>query len=84
MSYKERMETVNLEKATEANLEYLINEIKAKLKLVNAALINPNDFNLGQYEEIREIYELIEKKQGKLTMMEIEGILEELRDLRQK
>jgi uncharacterized protein YfkK (UPF0435 family) len=78
------METVNLEKATEANLEYLINEIKAKLKLVNAALINPNDFNLGQYEEIREIYELIEKKQGKLTMMEIEGILEELRDLRQK
>ncbi|MBA4542769.1 MULTISPECIES: DUF1128 domain-containing protein [Thermoactinomyces] len=75
---------MNLEKATEANLEYLINEIKAKLKLVNAALINPNDFNLGQYEEIREIYELIEKKQGKLTMMEIEGILEELRDLRQK
>nr|WP_232330923.1 MULTISPECIES: DUF1128 family protein [unclassified Thermoactinomyces] len=73
-----------MEKATEANLEYLINEIKAKLKLVNAALINPNDFNLGQYEEIREIYELIEKKQGKLTMMEIEGILEELRDLRQK
>jgi uncharacterized protein YfkK (UPF0435 family) len=78
------MEAVNLQNATEANLEHLINEIKAKLKLVNPALINPNDFSLDQYDEIHEIYQMIEKKQGQLTMMEIEGVLEELRELRLK
>jgi uncharacterized protein YfkK (UPF0435 family) len=37
---------------------------------------------LDQYDELLEIHQLIRKKEGRLTMMEIEGILEELRELR--
>ncbi|MBA4548450.1 DUF1128 family protein [Thermoactinomyces intermedius] len=64
------------------NLEQLVEEIKSNLRLVNASIIRPEDFDLDQYEDLLEIHRLIQKKEGRLTMMEIEGILEELRELR--
>lgn len=64
------------------NLEQLVEEIKSNLRLVNASIIRPEDFCLDQYDELLEIHQLIRKKEGRLTMMEIEGILEELRELR--
>jgi uncharacterized protein YfkK (UPF0435 family) len=64
------------------NLEQLVEEIKSNLRLVNASIIRPEDFGLDQYEKLLEIHRLIQKKEGRLTMMEIEGILEELRELR--
>lgn len=70
--------------ATQENLIWIVNEIKSSLKLVNAALITPDDFRLSHFQDLLEIYQLIEKKQGQLTMMEIEGILEELRDMKKK
>ncbi|MFC4545448.1 DUF1128 domain-containing protein [Paenactinomyces guangxiensis] len=73
---------MNLETATQENLEFIIKGIKANLKVVNAAIINPEDFQLGDYEEILDIYKMIQKKQGRLTMMEIEGVLEELKGMR--
>ncbi|WP_240627473.1 DUF1128 domain-containing protein [Thermoflavimicrobium daqui] len=76
------MDEVNLEVANQANLEFLVKEIKGHLKIVNAALISPEDFRISDYEDLLEIYQLIQKKQGRLTMMEIEGILEELGELR--
>jgi len=76
------METLSLNSPTQENLEWIVNEIKSQLKMVNASIINPEDFSLEQYEELLEIYKLIQKKQGRLSMMEIEGILEELRELR--
>jgi len=79
---QERMETLSLNSPTQENLEWIVNEIKSQLKMVNASIINPEDFSLEQYEELLEIYKLIQKKQGRLSMMEIEGILEELRELR--
>jgi uncharacterized protein YfkK (UPF0435 family) len=74
---------VNLETATRENLEHIVNKIKDSLKIVNAAIITADDFKLEQYEELLDIYRMIEKKQGQLTMMEIEGVLDELRDLKQ-
>jgi uncharacterized protein YfkK (UPF0435 family) len=68
---------------TKKNLETLIMEIKSHLNVVNAALIQPEDFSEASYDDIVELYEYISKKQGKLTLMEIEGVLEELRSLRQ-
>jgi uncharacterized protein YfkK (UPF0435 family) len=72
-----------LETATRENLEHIVNKIKDSLKIVNAAIITADDFKLEQYEELLDIYRMIEKKQGQLTMMEIEGVLDELRDLKQ-
>ncbi|AUS09787.1 DUF1128 domain-containing protein [Laceyella sacchari] len=74
---------MNLETATRENLEHIVKEIKDSLKIVNAAIITADDFKLEQYEELLDIYRMIEKKQGRLTMMEIEGVLDELRDLKQ-
>nr|WP_224749676.1 DUF1128 family protein [Polycladospora coralii] len=75
--------TVNLEQATTENLHYLVNEIKKSLKLVNSAIISEDDFQLQNYEDLRDIYHMIQKKESRLTMMEIEGVLEELRELKQ-
>lgn len=68
---------------TGKNLETLILELKNHLNVVNAALIQPEDYSEANYDDIVELYEYVNKKQGKLTLMEIEGVLEELRSLRQ-
>jgi uncharacterized protein YfkK (UPF0435 family) len=61
----------------------MIVEIKNQLNVVNAALIQPEDYTSANYEDIVELYDYVKKKQGKLTLMEIEGVLDELRSLRQ-
>lgn len=65
------------------DLETLVLEIKNHLNVVNAALIQPEDFSAASYDDIVELYDYVKKKQGKLTLMEIEGVLDELRSLRQ-
>ncbi|WP_028777835.1 DUF1128 family protein [Shimazuella kribbensis] len=65
------------------DLETLVLEIKNHLNVVNAALIQPEDFSAASYDDIVELHEYVKKKQGKLTLMEIEGVLDELRSLRQ-
>lgn len=74
---------MNLDTPNKENLTRIVEEIKSNLKLVNASIISPEDFHLDHYEELFEIHQMIQKKEGHLTMMEIEGILEELRELRQ-
>jgi uncharacterized protein YfkK (UPF0435 family) len=78
------MNSVSLEMPTRENLEFLVKGIQSKLKAVNAGLLNPDDFSLDNYEELLDIYKMIEKKEGRLSMLEIEGVLEELRELRGK
>lgn len=73
---------MNLETPCQENLVHLINEIKSHLKLVNTALIDPQEFHLDDYEEILALYHMIRRKNDRLTMMEIEGVLEELGRLR--
>ncbi|WP_124728148.1 DUF1128 domain-containing protein [Staphylospora marina] len=79
---KERMKFVDLKNPSRENLEFLIREIRTRLKTVNSALLNPDDFSLDRYDELLEIHQMIVKKDGRLSMMEIEGVLEELRELR--
>jgi uncharacterized protein YfkK (UPF0435 family) len=74
--------TMNLETPCKENLVYLINEIKSRLKLVNTALIDPQEYRLEDYAEILALYQMIRRKNDRLTMMEIEGVLEELGQLR--
>jgi uncharacterized protein YfkK (UPF0435 family) len=73
---------MNLETPCQENLVHLINEIKSHLKLVNTTLIDPQEFHLDDYEEILTLYHMIRRKNDRLTMMEIEGVLEELGRLR--
>lgn len=80
----ERMYIMNLKVASQENLIFIVDGIKSDLKVVNASIFSHEDFHLDQYEELLEIYLLIQKKQGQLTMYEVEGILEELGDLRKR
>ncbi|MBN2910610.1 DUF1128 family protein [Polycladomyces sp. WAk] len=73
---------MNLETPSQENLVHLINEIKSRLKVVNTALIDPQEYRLEDYAEILALYHMIRRKDDRLTMMEIEGVLEELGRLR--
>ncbi|TCS95950.1 DUF1128 domain-containing protein [Hazenella coriacea] len=75
---------MNLENVSQENLIFIVNEIKSNLKVVNAAIFNHEDFHLSQYEELLEIYFLVKKKKGQLSMYEVEGVLEELGSLRKQ
>ncbi|PTX60260.1 uncharacterized protein YfkK (UPF0435 family) [Melghirimyces profundicolus] len=74
---------MNLEQPNRENLVFMIDAIKNRLNLVNASMIRPEDFSLEKYGDIRDLYNMMEKKKGNLTMMELEGILQELSELRQ-
>jgi uncharacterized protein YfkK (UPF0435 family) len=74
---------LNTNDKTTPDLITLVNEIKSHLNVVNASLIQPEDFSTDNYDDIAELYYYVKKKQGKLTLMEIEGVLDELRSLRQ-
>ncbi|SHF30406.1 Uncharacterized protein YfkK, UPF0435 family [Seinonella peptonophila] len=73
---------MDLKSANQANLEHVIESIKQQLNIVNAALIRSENYSLDQYDELLDIYHFIEQRKGNLTMMEIEGVLEELRELK--
>lgn len=74
---------MNLETPTIENLTYLVESIKSQLKVANASIIDVHDFRLEDYDEILEIFQLIDKRKGQLTMMEIDEILAEIGRLRQ-
>lgn len=65
------------------NLDFMLADLKKRLKIVNASLIDSDDFSLEAYDGIRDIYELV-RKRSQLTTMEIEGILSELGELRRR
>ncbi|MDR6225948.1 DUF1128 domain-containing protein [Desmospora profundinema] len=73
---------MDLNNPSKENLVYMIDAIKNHLKLVNAGLIDPEDYRLDDYEEVKDLYEMVERKKGNLTMMELDGVLAELGELR--
>lgn len=74
---------MNLEDVTHENLEFMLNDLKKRLKIVNESLIDPDDFRLDDYDEVRDIYEMVAKR-PQLTTMQLEGVLSELGDLRKR
>ena len=74
---------MKLEEATHENLEFILTDLKKRLKLVNDSLIDPKDFRLDDYDEVRDIYEMVIKR-PQLTMMQMEGVLAELGELRKR
>lgn len=73
---------MSLQQPSPENLSRLIEMIKNELNMVNAAVIRPEDYSLSDYNAIYSLYEFVANKQGNLTMLEIEGVLDELRSLK--
>jgi uncharacterized protein YfkK (UPF0435 family) len=72
---------MNLEKKSVENVEYMIEKVKDKLKVMNLGAIEPSHFDENMYEELKEIYDLVMKKDT-FSPNEMQALVEELGSLR--
>jgi uncharacterized protein YfkK (UPF0435 family) len=63
------------------NVEYMIEKVKEKLKVMNLGAIKPSHFDENMYEELKEIYDLVMKKDN-FSPNEMQALVEELGSLR--
>ncbi|WP_026674314.1 DUF1128 domain-containing protein [Alkalihalobacterium bogoriense] len=68
---------------SEENLHYMIEEIKRKLQVVNVGAIRAEGFDLQHYEDIFDIYEML-NRQSRVSVREIEAIIAELSKFRKE
>ena len=74
---------MNLSQKSTENVEYMIEKIKEKLKVLNFGAIKPTHFDEEMYEELKEIYEMVMKKNS-FSPSEMQAIVEELGNLRKQ
>jgi uncharacterized protein YfkK (UPF0435 family) len=74
---------VNLSQKSAENVEFMIEKIKEKLKVLNLGAIKPTHFDEEMYEELKEIYELVMKKNS-FSPNEMQALVEELGNLRKQ
>ncbi|NMD69766.1 DUF1128 domain-containing protein [Bacillus sp. DNRA2] len=72
---------MNLSQKSVENVEFMIEKIKEKLKVMNFAAIKPSHFDEEMYEELKDIYDLVMKKDS-FSISEMQAIVEELGSLR--
>lgn len=72
---------MNLDEKSAENMEFMIEEIKKKLKMAAAGAIKAGHFDLEQYEDIKDFYEVVSEKQ-RFSISEMEAIVTELGKLR--
>lgn len=71
----------NLNEPTQENVEFMIEEIKTKLRMATAAAMQASSFSVGRYEDIKELYEVVAGKE-KFSISEVEALVSELGQLR--
>ncbi|MEH7302604.1 DUF1128 domain-containing protein [Neobacillus drentensis] len=72
---------MNLSEKSIENVEYMIEQIKEKLKVLNLGAIKPSHFDEEMYEELKEIYEMVQRKNS-FSPNEMQALVEELGSLR--
>jgi uncharacterized protein YfkK (UPF0435 family) len=77
----ERMNRMDLSQKSVENVEYMIEKIKEKLKVLNFGAIKPSHFDEEMYEELKDIYDLVMKKPT-FSPNEMQAIVEELGSLK--
>jgi uncharacterized protein YfkK (UPF0435 family) len=65
------------------NLAFMIEGLKKKLQLVNSGLIQPDDYELNKYDDVKELYDMV-MKMPSFSIRDMEGIVEELASLKKK
>jgi uncharacterized protein YfkK (UPF0435 family) len=63
------------------NIQYMVDEITKKLRMVNTGAISPEHFIDSSYEDLKDIYELVARKNA-FSPNEMQAIVEELGNLR--
>ena len=72
---------MNLDQPSAENLAYIMQELARKLNVVNRALLDPEDYDLAKYDDLKFMYEMIAKN-GNLSPSETQAFIEELRKAR--
>jgi len=77
------MTEMNLSEKSIENVEFMIEQIKEKLKVLNLGAIKPSHFDEEMYEELKEIYDMVQRKNS-FSPNEMQALVEELGSLRKK
>ncbi|TWD94519.1 uncharacterized protein YfkK (UPF0435 family) [Neobacillus bataviensis] len=83
LKIEKRVTDMNLSEKSVENVEFMIEQIKEKLKVLNLGAIKPSHFDEEMYEELKEIYEMVLKKKS-FSPNEMQALVEELGSLRKK
>lgn len=68
---------MDLSVKSEENVEYMVEAIKEKLRMVNAGAMRAASFNEEMYEDLRDIYDHVMKRET-FSISEMQAITEEL------
>ncbi|MBP1968132.1 uncharacterized protein YfkK (UPF0435 family) [Virgibacillus natechei] len=74
---------MTLENPTQENLKILLDEIADQVGVANRALMDPEDYDLDKYDELKLMYDMIMQK-GQLSAAETQAFIEELRSVRKE
>ncbi|HLR53253.1 MAG TPA: DUF1128 domain-containing protein [Pseudogracilibacillus sp.] len=72
---------MDLEKPSQENLNYLLEELGDKLGVANKVLLDEKDYDLDKYEDIKFLFDHVTKK-GNLSPSETHAFIDELRAVR--
>ncbi|WP_256860542.1 DUF1128 domain-containing protein [Paraliobacillus ryukyuensis] len=70
-----------LDEATKENLDYMLKEIASKLQVVNQSIMDPADYDLNKYDQLKLLYDVLRQK-GKLSVSETQAFVQELASIR--
>ncbi|AKM17782.1 DUF1128 domain-containing protein [Geobacillus stearothermophilus] len=74
---------MDLSKPSAENVEYIVEQLKKKLKVLNFDAIKPAHFSEAWYDELKDIYDMVMKRET-FSPSEIQAIVEELGSLRKR
>ncbi|MFL1674962.1 DUF1128 domain-containing protein [Paenibacillus dendritiformis] len=66
---------------TQQNVELMIEAIKERLKMATAAAMQPSAFSVEQYDDIKDVYDIVMSKSS-YSISEMEALVSELGRLR--
>ncbi|WP_085508217.1 DUF1128 domain-containing protein [Thalassobacillus devorans] len=72
---------MSLNEPTQKNLETIINDLADRLQVVNRSIMDPADYDLDNYDEIKSLHDMIVTK-GQLSVSETQAFVEELGNYR--
>ncbi|MBP2256167.1 uncharacterized protein YfkK (UPF0435 family) [Virgibacillus campisalis] len=72
---------MDLDKPSKDNLKFILNELADHLTIANRAIMDPDDYDLNKYEDLKFMYDVVKQK-GQLSVSESQAFVEELRAVR--
>lgn len=72
---------MGLEKPTTENLAIILSELAETLGVVNREIMEPADYDLNKYDDIKFMYDVVKQK-GQLSASETQAFINELRSVR--